>query len=75
MAAGALCVRVVTLGSGRDDLVVAAQRVCDRVVSGRLAHDAVDEAAVDSELSANEGFPEPVRACSLLMAGHFRPLC
>ena len=75
LAAGALCVRVVTLGSGRDDLVVAAQRVCDRVVSGRLAHDAVDEAAVDSELSANEGFPEPVRACSLLMAGHFRPLC
>jgi hypothetical protein len=74
LAAGALCVRVVTLGSGRDDLVVAAQRVCDRVVSGRLAHDAVDEAAVDSELSANEGFPEPVRARARLQPCDGRPL-
>ena len=66
---GTLCVRLITLGAGRDDLVAAAQRLCERVVSGSLAHSAVDEAIVDAELNANRGFAEPVRAPAL------RPNC
>lgn len=76
LAARALCVRVVTLGSGRTDLVVAAQRVCERVVAGGLPHEAVDEAAVDAELRANAGFPEPeliLQCCPELFLGGLLP--
>ena len=62
-----LCVRVVALGTGRHDIVDAAQRICERVAAGALQPDAVDEAAVEAELRANAGFPEPVRRRS------FRP--
>ena len=61
----AIAVRVIALRTGRDDLVQAARRLCARVRTGELTVDAVDEAAVDAELTANSGFPEPVRAPAL----------
>jgi hypothetical protein len=54
-------VRVLSLQTGRDDLVCAARRLCQEVVAGTLACESVDEAHLDSELNANAGFPEPVR--------------
>lgn len=56
-----LRVRIITIGDGRDDLVHAAQRVCERVLSGQLPSEAVNEAVVEGELRTNQGFPEPVR--------------
>lgn len=55
-------VRVLALATGRDDVVQAARRVCDRVVVGELLPAAVDEVVVEAELCANVGFPEPVSA-------------
>ena len=65
-----LAVRVVALRTGREDITVAARRLCEQVRAGRLPASAIDEAAVESELQANAGFPEPVRvhqcmACQL----------
>jgi len=73
---GTLCVRLITLGAGRDDLVAAAQRLCERVVSGSLAHSAVDEAIVDAEINANRGFAEPeliLQCCPELFLGGLLP--
>ncbi len=55
---GCVGVRLVSMRTGRDDLVLAARRLCERVVSGRLRPN-VDEAVLDAEVSANAGFPEP----------------
>ena len=56
---GRLVVRILSLRSGRDDLVLAARRLCERVQAGKLAATQIDETAIESEVCANAGFPEP----------------
>lgn len=58
---GELVVRIVSAQTGRDDLVGAARRLCARVCDGTLAVDAIDEEAMEAEVTVNDGFPEPVR--------------
>ena len=75
-AARPLTVRVLSLRSGRDDLVRAAQRLCARVQSGELTPSQIDEAAVDAEVNANAGFPEPeliLQCCPELHLGGLLP--
>ena len=57
-----LAVRVAAMRTGRDDITVAARRLCEQVHASKLSASSIDEAAVESELRANAGFPEPVRA-------------
>jgi hypothetical protein len=66
-ARGGLCIRVISLKSGRDDLVCAAKQLCLQVANGRLSSDTINEKKVDAELHANAGFPEPVgsTACAI----------
>ena len=54
-----LAVRVVSLRTGRDDIAVAARTLCERVRAGKLPAGSIDEGAVEGELKANAGFPEP----------------
>ena len=63
-------VRTLTLTAGKQDLVQAARQLCERVANGSMAPEAVDEASVHTELSANAGFPEPVCKLSLHAFSH-----
>jgi hypothetical protein len=62
IATSNVAVRLLALRTGRDDLVNATRRLYQRVREGSLQPGAIDEAAVEAELSANAGFPEPVSA-------------
>lgn len=69
-------VRIVALQTGRDDLVHAARRLCDRVRSGSCDAASIDEAAIEAELVANAGFPEPelvLQCCPQLHLGGLLP--
>ena len=56
--------RVVTLQTGRDDLVEAARYFCEQVHTQRLAVGAIDEAAIDRYLDTANKSPELVRVSS-----------
>ena len=43
------------------DARLPARRLCARVCDGTLAVDAIDEEAMEAEVTVNDGFPEPVR--------------
>ena len=71
-----VAVRVLSLSSGRDDLVQAARRLCERVQAGELPAAKIDEATVEAELTANAGFPEPeliLQCCPELHLGGLLP--
>lgn len=73
---GAPAVRVISLKSGRDDLVDAARTLCERVRAGDLKPSSIDERAVEGELRANAGFPEPslvLQCCPELHLGGLLP--
>ena len=73
----AAAVRVVALRTGRDDIAFAARSLCERVRVGSLPVSAINEDAVEDELMANLGFPEPVRepgGCNRLTPHSCRPL-
>jgi len=73
---GELVVRIVSAQTGRDDLVGAARRLCARVCDGTLAVDAIDEEAMEAEVTVNDGFPEPdlvLQFCPELLLGGLLP--
>jgi undecaprenyl pyrophosphate synthase len=75
-AADGACVRLLSLQTGRADLVGAARRLCERVVAGEADASALDEAALDAEVTANLGFPEPslvLQCCPQLHLGGLLP--
>ena len=60
-------VRIIALRTGRDDVTIAARRLCRQVCDGSLSPAAVDETTVEAELRANAGFPEPVRVAPRIL--------
>ncbi|KAL1530374.1 hypothetical protein AB1Y20_001282 [Prymnesium parvum] len=68
--------RLITLQTGRDDIVCAARRLCAKVANGELPPNAIDEAVVEQQLLVNSGFPDPelvLQFCPRLLLGGLLP--
>jgi hypothetical protein len=66
-------VRVISMRTGRDDVVAGARVLCERVRTGSLAAADIDEDTLEAELRANASFPEPVSAAEGAASTRKRP--
>ena len=72
----AALVRLLSLQTGRDDLVGAARKLCEQVAAGNATPADVDEDAVEAHLTANAAFPPPelvLQFCPELLLGGLLP--